>query len=423
MNKSFTILALAIFLFGLMTPVFGISLDFNAINDGTRVSSSGSYNLDRSALLQESAAIGNGEVSKNLIASGSGNNRILISSSTKEKTADIEIESSGNFQTSASAGASGEGVGVSQETTMTGSHGGITAHSDSPENNMVISSGFDGEGDLTAGISSAAGDNAAISGNVNALGVDMLDSDSLQALSSGDIELSVDGLYSQPNGDMGNFGLSAANTKKGIVGSDTSALLTGPAYTASGGNANAYTLYGYRWNTKDPQLKWVLKNDANMAAEGLSTTAVQSAISGASNTWDDATNQNLFADSSLVTLNPTVATETYNKINTINWKPIGSSCLGYTRTYYNLDNIGGYHSALDSDIVFNSDYSWRTDGSWNGVDVQSTALHEMGHTLGLGDIYGLTQFKSDTNQVMHYYTGVKRTLGNGDKTGVWNLYK
>ena len=47
----------------------------------------------------------------------------------------------------------------------------------------------------------------------------------------------------------------------------------------------------------------------------------------------------------------------------------------------------------------------------------------MGHTLGLGDLYGLTQFKYDTNQVMHYYTGVKRTLGNGDKTGVWKLYQ
>ena len=406
-----------------MTPAMGISVGFSAGNGGTMTSSSSSFNLDRSALLQESAAIEDGEISKDLTASGSGNNRISISSSTTEKTAGIEIESSGNFQTSASAGASGEGVGVSQGTTMTGSHGGITAQSDSPENKMVVSSGFDGEGGLVAGISSAAGGSAAISGNVNALGVDMLDSESLEALSSGDIEMSVDGLYSQPNGDMGNFGLSAANTKKGIVGSDTSALLTRPAYTASGGNVNADILLGYRWNQKDPQLKWVVKNDANMAAEGLSASAVQSAISGASNTWDDATNQNLFADSGLVTLNPTVATEKYNKINTINWKPLGSTCLGYARTYYKLDNIGGYHSALDSDIVFNSDYSWRTDGSWNGVDVQSAALHEMGHTLGLGDIYGLPQFKSDTNEVMHYYTGVKRTLGNGDKTGVWKLYQ
>ena len=98
-------------LVGLMTPALGISVGFSAGNGGTMVSSSCTYNLDRSASLQESATMGNGEISKDLTASGSGNNRISISSSANEKSAGTEIESSGNFQTSASAGASGEGVG------------------------------------------------------------------------------------------------------------------------------------------------------------------------------------------------------------------------------------------------------------------------------------------------------------------------
>ena len=120
---------------------------------------------------------------------------------------------------------------------MSGSYGGITYHADSPENKMVISSGFEGEGDLTAGISASAGETAAISGNLNALGVEMLDSESMQALASGDIAISVDGLYSLSNGGLGNFGLSAANIKKGTVSSDTSALLTGPC------------LYSGRWKS------------------------------------------------------------------------------------------------------------------------------------------------------------------------------
>ncbi len=52
----------------------------------------------------------------------------------------------------------------------------------------------------------------------------MLDSELMHALASGDVDMSVDGLYIQPNGDLGNFGLSAANTKKGKVGGDTSGL-------------------------------------------------------------------------------------------------------------------------------------------------------------------------------------------------------
>lgn len=165
----------------------------------------------------------------------------------------------------------------------------------------------------------------------------------------------------------------------------------------------------------------MLKNDAYLKGEGMSTRAVQSAIAAAATTWDDASNQNLFADSNMVTLNPTVQADNYNKINTVSWKPYGAAnYLGYARTWYNSRKVDGYNTALDSDIVFNTNYKWTTSG--NGIDVQSVALHEIGHTLGMGDIYGKAQFSKDTRQVMHRYTGVKRTLGNGDSNGIWKLY-
>ncbi len=61
-------------------------------------------------------------------------------------------------------------------------------------------------------------------------------------------------------------------------------------------------------------------------------------------------------------------------------------CLAYIRL--NWSSCG---SAVDSDIVFNSKYEWSTSGK-NGVDVQSIALHEMGHTIGLADLYGKAPF-------------------------------
>jgi hypothetical protein len=238
-----------------------------------------------------------------------------------------------------------------------------------------------------------------------------------------DIEVTDSSLKGQVNGILidADEGLQSINFH--MMDGRVTNLITGPAFTSDGGRAEAYTLFGYRWNIKDPQLKWVLKNDANMAAEGITTSAVQSAISNAANSWDDATNQNLFADSGLVTLNPNVVAEKYNKINTVSWSPFGNAyCLAYARTYYNFKKVDGYNTALDSDLVFNTDYKWRTDRSTIGVDVQSVALHEMGHTLGLGDLYTKPEFKYDTRQVMHYYTVEKRTLGNGDKTGIWKLY-
>jgi hypothetical protein len=248
----------------------------------------------------------------------------------------------------------------------------------------------------------------------------MLNDESMQIIGSGDISMSVDGLS---NGGSGSFGLGAANTMKGTISSDTSALLTGPATTATGGRSSAYTVLGYRWNQKDPQLKWALKNDAYMTGEGLSASNVKRAIEAASNTWDAGTNQNLFADTNLVTLSPSVKADTYDGKNTVAWKPFGAGALAYARTWYRGTKVGGYYSALESDINMNTGYSWSTTGSGSKIDVQSVALHEMGHSIGLGDLYGKSQFANDKRQVMHYYTGVKRTLGNGDATGVWTLYK
>jgi hypothetical protein len=77
---------------------------------------------------------------------------------------------------------------------------------------------------------------------------------------------------------------------------------------------------------------------------------------------------------------------------------------------------------VESDMTFNSNLKWTATGETGKLDFQSVVLHELGHTIGLGDLYNKAQFSTDTRQVMHYYTGVKRTLGNGDATGVWMLY-
>ena len=199
---------------------------------------------------------------------------------------------------------------------------------------------------------------------------------------------------------------------------------TGPAITQTGGNAAAYVLMGRKWTQKDPQIKMSIKDDALLDATGMSKTNVLGAVTAATNTWDDATNQNLFSDSGAALT--TTANWKYDGVNNLAFQPYAAGCnaLAATGVWYKTQGIpaGQMYPIVESDMTFNSNLKWTATGETGKLDFQSVVLHELGHTIGLGDLYNKAQFSTDTRQVMHYYTGVKRTLGNGDATGVWMLY-
>ncbi|MBN1235627.1 MAG: hypothetical protein JW999_06195, partial [Methanotrichaceae archaeon] len=389
---------------GLGTNHIEQSVSSDKYNTHNTIDSSGSFATSATIAASASSA------GQNQNLAGSGDLMASMQATTGSSASSQLVGVANGALSTKQALAAGEGAYSNQNSALNGDAGYIESITSSPDNDVVVSGGFSGEGDLQADLSAVAAKSAAVSGSASILGLPTLDDDNLQTLSSGEMAMSVDAIYSNPKGKLGTLGLYAANNKKNPVGSESSNLLTAPVSTTTGGDADAYVLTGWRWNTKNPQLKFVLRNDAYLKSEGLTASNVQSAVTTAANTWDAATNQNLFADSNLVTISSTVAADKYNKINTINWKPLTSTCLAYSRTWYNYNLVDGYKTAVDSDLVFNTRYTWRTDGSSGGVDVQSVALHELGHTLGLGDLYGKTEFNDDTRQVMHYYTGIKRTL-------------
>ena len=103
-------------------------------------------------------------------------------------------------------------------------------------------------------------------------------------------------------------------------------------------------LMGKKWTEKDPQIKLYLRDDADLAGEGLSTSSIQERHRGnAANTWDDATNQNLFADTDLVTVSKDVVSEKRDYKNVIAFKNlVNAPCaLAYARTWYRSIKLTG----------------------------------------------------------------------------------
>ena len=108
----------------------------------------------------------------------------------------------------------------------------------------------------------------------------------------------------------------------------------------------------------------------------------------AGKTWTD-TDQFSFIYSSKKATKPRLG----NAVNEIYWGKVSSKqTLAETRTR----TPPGSKFPTEADIVFNKDLSWGSSMPFK-FDVQTIALHEMGHVVGLRDLYGA----DDKQKVMY----------------------
>jgi hypothetical protein len=174
------------------------------------------------------------------------------------------------------------------------------------------------------------------------------------------------------------------------------------------GSASAYVLQGFDWAYLGDNPTVSLKVNANCSDPTAPDELV--ALMNAMATWTNCAADFNFAYSGTTT----IINYTYNGLNEMCWNP-GSSggALATTTMWYQGTNM------IESDCVFWDSWAWSTTWpTYTQFDVESVALHELGHTVGLGH----SQYSS---AVMWPYINngeVQRVLDQDDLNGIIAIY-
>ncbi len=200
----------------------------------------------------------------------------------------------------------------------------------------------------------------------------------------------------------------------GTVNGYSATASSGPVQvtTASGVSNNyqfgvTFSSMGVKWAGTSPQVSYQVNPSWVAGAD----TAVQAAAQ----TWTNAGASFSYVYGGTTT----VTSPSYDGINEIMSGNLGAGVLASTYTWWN-----GANNLCEFDMVFNTYYPWSTTGAVGDYDVQSIATHELGHALGLRDLYGDIGTPNDMAKIMYGYgsTAIKRTLDPGDVAGIQWTY-
>ncbi len=221
----------------------------------------------------------------------------------------------------------------------------------------------------------------------------------------------------------------------GVIRVMAAALATAALVVGQAAPAAAYLKFGYEVNGRPQTLRWSQGTVAYYISDNtipsVTPTALLTAVGRAFSTWDGVASADIgYRFAGFTESRPGMD----DGLSTIGFLSEPALDRVLASTSYLIDGLTG--ELLESDIFFNSAFPWsaRTEGEAARWDVQSIAVHEIGHLNGLGhSAIGETQLVGGGRRVLS--TGAvmfpialglgdtsARTLKADDIAGLTDLY-
>ena len=178
-----------------------------------------------------------------------------------------------------------------------------------------------------------------------------------------------------------------------------------------------YTPTGRAWQENDLPVVWRFRRGST--PEGMGVWRTQKSLREAHSVW--STSKSRCTDSDAIDFDWDFGGLTkkgvkYDQVNSVEFGALGAGALAINYTWYTGTRI------LEVDLRFNKgDYPWTNrEGGRNKFQVVNVATHELGHQIGLDDLYdphgALTMFGRIDRGEMN-----KTSLGAGDVRGASRL--
>jgi len=145
---------------------------------------------------------------------------------------------------------------------------------------------------------------------------------------------------------------------------------------------------------------------------------IKSAVFNSAETWDAATSKELMNDTYTIDYTATYGVQDYENAITFGNYPT-AGVIAVTTVWYNPAT----KAIVEFDVMFDTDWTWGdATASSTVMDLQNIATHELGHGVGLADVYDTVCSTVTMYGHSDYGEIQKKTLETPDITGLQTLY-